>query len=91
MDGRVPGNTWAIIEGRSADECLQFKAEVGLSDTRVMVDPGGRIADKLKTHMFPSAIVFVDGKPRSAKSIPSYRQFRQICEDPTRFAYSEVM
>ena len=80
MDGRLPDDSWIVLEGRSEDECREFQEQVRLSTEPVFVDAGGRIAERLRIHHFPSAIVFANGQAQSAHSVPSYRQFRQLLE-----------
>ena len=80
MGGQVPAHSWAVIEGRSESECQEFRDEVSLADQPVLIDVGGRIAERLRTRIFPTAIVFSNGVARSARTIPSYRQFRQVLE-----------
>jgi hypothetical protein len=89
MGGQVPVHSWALVEGGSERECLEFKEEVGLPDKQVLIDVGGRIAQKLGTRIFPSAIVFSNGVARSARTVPSYRQFRQLL-DKREESYSEA-
>ena len=60
MSGQVPNHTWPVIEGRSFDECQEFREEVGLVGQQVSIDVGGKISDRLKTRIFPAAIVFLE-------------------------------
>lgn len=90
MGGRVPAHSWVVIEGRSEDECREFQQEVSLTDRQVLIDVGGRIADGLRTRTFPTAIVFSSGVARSARIIPSYRQFRQLIDKPEE-SYSDAV
>lgn len=80
IGGQVPHKTWPVIEGRSESECREFQEAAELPAERVLLDPGGRIADGLKTRIFPTAIIFSKGVAVLARSIPSYRQFRQLVE-----------
>lgn len=85
MDGQVPAKTWAVIEGRSESECRGFQEAAGLPNERVLIDPGGRIADGLKTRIFPTAMVFSMGVALRAQSVPSSRQLRQLVDRPEEF------
>jgi len=80
MEKRLPDHTWVVLEGRSEDECREFQEQVGLAAEPVFVDAGGRIAERLRAHVFPSAIIFAQGHASSAHSVPSYRQFRQLLD-----------
>jgi hypothetical protein len=90
MNGQVPARSWAVIEGRSDDECREFQREVGLAGQEVLIDVGGQIADRLRTRTFPSAVVFSNGAARSVRTVPSYRQFRQML-DRREESYSEAV
>lgn len=78
MGGHVPSTCWVVVEGRGEPEIRSFREETGLLSGAIFADPGGRIAEKLRAHVFPSAVVFVRGVAQTARSIPSYRQLTQL-------------
>ena len=79
--GRFPAPGWAVVAAASEDQCRVFQEEVGLHGDRVLLDVGGRIADRLKVHSFPTAIVFSNGAAVNSRAIPSNRQLRRLLED----------
>jgi len=80
MKGRLPASTWAIITG-SEGQCAEFQTRAHLGHDRVILDVGGKIVDKLRVHAFPSALLFVDGELRAAKSVPSLREFEHLLKN----------
>jgi hypothetical protein len=80
LKGRVPDGAWAIIVG-SQDQVSEFCDRVGLAGDRVLLDIDGQITERLKIRTFPSALLFASGKVTAAKSVPSYRELRNVLTD----------
>ena len=81
MRGRVPGPAWALIAAGSEEQCREFQRSAALPSDRVLIDVGGLIASGLNVRTFPSAVVFSKGELKTAMTIPSHRQLRNLIED----------
>lgn len=81
MRGHTTGPEWVLIAAASEDQCREFQRNVGLPSDRVLVDVGGRIASGLNVRTFPSAVVFAKGELKTATTIPSHRQLRNLIKD----------
>jgi hypothetical protein len=81
LKGGIPPPGWALIAAGSEEQCQDFQRQVGLTGDRILMDVGGRIADNLNVRTFPSAVVFSNGEPVRAETIPSYRQLRRVLKE----------
>lgn len=63
-----------LQQAHSAEQGREWLLDAGLPEDRAVVDLDGRIAGALGIDVIPSVVLYDEGEPFIAQTIPSFRQ-----------------
>ncbi|TMR99085.1 hypothetical protein [Nonomuraea basaltis] len=72
-------NVWVVLEhAHTAEEGAEWLAAASYPHDRATVDLDGSVAAALGINITPSAVLYQEGEPLIAQSIPSFRQLKPL-------------
>ena len=79
MNGSPPKDMWVVLEqAHSAEEGAQWLSTAKIPSAVASVDVDGSISAALGIDVTPSAVLYREGEPVLAQTIPSYRQLTPL-------------
>jgi hypothetical protein len=83
MRTQPSSNVWVVLQQvRDVEHGTQWLADVGLPAERATIDLDGSVAETLGISIIPSAVLYREGDPLLAQSIPSFRQLTPLLSPP---------